>query len=166
MARTPLIALFVATSLAGCTETGGHYPSLLPRPIESTSLAEPERPAPVAVPDAALDARIATLLGELDKAGKDFTAVAQGAEARIAVARGLPEGSDGWLDAQAALTEVDAARAPVASTLAELEQIAIDRGVSGQPPYPTLDAAIARARTLSEAEAARGATLAASLTAP
>ena len=166
MPRIPLIALLLATGLAGCTETGHHYPSLLPRDTESQSLAEPERPAPVATPDAALDARIAALVAELDKAGKDFTAVAQDGEARIAVARGLPEGSDGWLDAQAALTEVDAARAPAASTLAELEQMTIDRGAAGQPPYPALDAAIARASALAEAQSARNATLAAALTAP
>jgi hypothetical protein len=166
MSRIPLIALLLATGLAGCTETGHHYPSLLPRAIESQSLAEPERPVPVATPDAALDTRIAALLAEVDKAGKDFMAVAQDAEARIAVARGLPEGSDGWLDAQAAMAQVDAARAAVASTLAELEQMAIDRGAAGQPPYPALDAAVARAGALAEAQAARNATLEAALRAP
>lgn len=166
MARIPLIALLAATSLAGCTETGSHYPSLLPRAIESQSLAEPVRPAPVVAPDAALDAHIAELLATLDKAGKDFTAVAQDAEARIAVARGLPQGSDGWLDAQAALSEVGAARGPVASTLAELERMAIDRGQVGLPPYPALDAAVARASALADAQAARNATLEAALSAP
>jgi hypothetical protein len=166
MPRIPLIALLLATGLAGCTETGSHYPSLLPRAIESQSLAEPERPAPVATPDAALDTRIAALVAELDKAGKDFTAVAQDAEARIAVARGLPQGSDGWLDAQAAMAQVDAARAAVASTLAELEQMAIDRGAGGQVLYPALDAAIAKASALAEAQAARNASLEAALKAP
>lgn len=166
MPRIPMIALLLATGLAGCMETGRHYPSLLPRAIESQSLAEPERPAPVAAPDAALDTRIAALVAELDKAATDFTGIAQDAEARIAVARGLPQGSDGWLDAQAAMAQVDAARAAVGSTLAELEQMAINRGTAGQPPYPALDAAIARAGALAKAQAARNATLEAALTAP
>ncbi len=167
MPRTPLLALIAAAGLTGCTETAHHYPSLLPRPIESQSLAEPAAsPAPVATPDAALDTRIAELVATLDKAAADFTAIAQNAEARIAVARGLPPGSDGWLDAQAALSEVGAARAPVGTTLAELERLTIDRGAAGLPPYPALDAAVARANALADAQAARNATLEAALTAP
>lgn len=167
MVRTPRIAfvplLFAAASLAGCTAEDGRYPSLLPRAIESQSLAEPERPVPVAAPDPALDARIAALVATLDKASKDFTATAQDAEARIAVARGLPQGSEGWLDAQAALSEVGGALGPVVTTLADLEQMAIDRGTAGLPPYPTLDAAIARASALAEAQVTRRATLEAAL---
>lgn len=159
MARIPLIALLLATGVAGCTDTTHHYPSLLPRAIEKQSLAEPERPVPVATPDAALDKQIAALSAEVDKAAKEFTATAQSAEARIAVARGLPQGSDGWLDAQAALSEVEAAQAPLASTLADLQRLAIDRGAAGQPPYPMLDAAIARASALIDAQAVRHAAL-------
>lgn len=163
MARIPLIVLLLATGLAGCTDTGGKYPSLLPRDIEKQSLAEPERPVPVAAPDPALDKQIADLMAVIDKASKEFTATAQGAEARIAVARGLPQGSDGWLDAQAALSDVDAALGPVASTLADLDQLAAQRGLAGLPPYPALDAAIAKAGAIADAEAARKATLEASL---
>jgi len=161
---SPLRVLLLATGIAGCTETNRHYPSLLPRVIEKQSLAEPVRSAPIATPDPALDARIAELTATLDKASTDFTAAAQDAEARIAVARGLPEGSDGWLDAQAALSEVGAARAPLTSTLAALEEMAIDRGEAGQPPYPALDAAVARASALAEAQSERSATLEAALT--
>ncbi|MES2444195.1 MAG: hypothetical protein V4574_15310 [Pseudomonadota bacterium] len=163
MVRPALIALILAAGLTGCTANDNRYPSLLPRAIESQSLAEPERPAPVAAPDAALDARIAALVATLDKASKDFTAAAQDAEARIAVARGLPEGSEGWLDAQAALSAVGAAGGPVATTLAALEEIAIERGQAGLPPYPALDAAVARAGALAEAQSARSATLEAAL---
>jgi len=79
------------------------------------------------------------------------------------VARGLPQGSDGWLDAQAALSDVDAALGPVASTLADLDQLAAQRGLAGLPPYPALDAAIAKAGAIADAEAARKASLEASL---
>lgn len=159
MARIALIALLAATALAGCTDTSGKYPSLLPRAIEKQSLAEPERPVAVATPDAALDKQIADLNAEVDKASKDFTAAAQSAEARIAVARGLPQGSDGWLDAQAALSDVEASQAPLASTLADLQRLAIDRGTAGQPPYPALDAAVARAGAIADAQSARHAAL-------
>lgn len=163
MARIPLIVLLLATGLAGCTDTSGKYPSLLPRAIEKQSLAEPERPVPVAAPDPALDKQIAGMMSAIDKASKDFTTTAQGAEARIAVARGLPQGSDGWLDAQAALSDVDAALGPVTSILADLDQLAAQRGLAGLPPYPALDAAIAKAGAIADAEAARKAALEASL---
>jgi hypothetical protein len=159
MVRMSLIALLLVTGAAGCTDTGGKYPSLLPREIEKQSLAEPERPVAIATPDAALDKQIADLDAEVDKASTDFTAAAQSAEARIAVARGLPQGSDGWLDAQAALSEVEAAQAPLASTLADLQRLAIDRGTAGLPPYPALDTAIAKAGALTDAQAARHAAL-------
>jgi hypothetical protein len=163
MARIPLIALLLVTGTAGCTDTTHHYPSLLPREIEKQSLAEPERPVAVATPDAALDKQIGDLMATVDTASKGFNETAQSAEARIAVARGLPQGSDGWIDAQSALSDVDAARAPLASALAELEQLAIARGVAGQPPYPALDAAIAKAGALADAQSARNKSLEAAL---
>ena len=152
MRRIPLLA---AILVAGCTQSPTRYPSLLPRPIEGQSLAEPERPVPVATPDAALDARIAAIVATLDENDRKFVAAAQQAEAKIAVARGLKEGTPAWLDAQAALSTLDALKAPVATALADLEQMAIERGAAGQPPYPALDAAQARAEALSNAQGDR-----------
>ena len=163
MHRPLILALALPILLAGCVETDHRYPSLLPRETEKQSMAEPVRPVPQATPDAALDARIAAALDTLDKASKDFTATAQDAEARIAVARGLPEGSEGWIDAQAALTAVGAARVPASDALADLERMAIDRGQAGEPPYPALDEAVAKANAVTEAQAARLATLEAAL---
>ena len=152
-AALPLLA---AALIGGCTEAGdSRYPSLLPRAIESQSLAEPVRPAPVAAPDPALDARIAEMVARLDRANAGFVSAAQAAEATIAVARGVPEGSEAWLEAQAALTRVDAERMPVNAVLADLEDLAIARGTAGQPPYPALDAAMARADALAGEQAAR-----------
>jgi hypothetical protein len=169
MPRPPILPALplLALGLAGCMETGaGRYPSLLPRPIESQSLAEPERPVPVAEPDAALDARIAEVTKGLDAAAKSFATAAQNAEALVAVARGLPEGSEPWLDAQAALSEAEAQRGPVSIVLADLERLALDRGEAGKPPYPALDAALARAVTMANEQAARIATLDTALKTP
>jgi hypothetical protein len=160
----PVLSLALAAGLGGCTETDNRYPSLLPRVTENQSMAEPaEQPAAQAAPDPALDARIAAALATLDAASKDFTSIARDAEARIAVARGLPEGSEGWIDAQAALTAVGAARVPASDVLAELERIAIERGQAGEVPYPALDAAVAQADAVNDAQAARLASLEAAL---
>ena len=150
------LPLFAATLIGGCTEAGdSRYPSLLPRPIESQSLAEPVRPAPVVVPDPALDARIAEILARLDQANASFVSAAQATEATIAVSRGVPEGSEAWLEAQAALTRVDAERMPVNAALADLEELGIARAGAGLPPYPALEAAMARADALAGEQAAR-----------
>jgi multidrug resistance efflux pump len=149
------ILLISLTALCGCTESKGRYPSLLPRPIESTSLAEPERPAAVATPDAALDKRIAEIRAALAEGSKNFTAGAQDAEAKIAVSRGLPQGSEAWLQAQVAMGSLAELRRPAVSALSELEEMATQRGVDGLVPYPALDAAVAEADQAATQQQAR-----------
>ena len=143
----PLIAL--ALPLTGCIQADDKYPSLLPRAIESQDTAEPERPAPVAEADPALDKQVADLSATLDAAQAAFTKAAQDTEAKIAVARGLPEGSDPWLDAQVALGALDVVHGQTTDALEALEALAIERGKNGLAPYPALQAAIERANTLS-----------------
>jgi hypothetical protein len=149
--------------LAGCTQATSRYPSLLPRPVEQSGFTEPERPVPVATPDAALDARIAEITAGLNADDARFTAAVRDAEAKIAVARGVPEGSERWLDAQAALSVLDGFRAPLATTISDLEQLAIQRGQAGQPPYPALDAAIAAAEKIQTSQEDRAKALEAAL---
>lgn len=157
------LVLISALALAGCTQSASRYPSLLPRAAESQSLEEPVRPVPVAAPDPALDKQVNDLTAQLDAIAAAFNQGAQEAEAKIAVARGLPEGSEPWLDAQAALSNLDSLRAPLTTLLSDLEQLAIERGAAGLPPYPALDAAVARAETLAAAQADRSGSLEAAL---
>lgn len=158
MRRLLLIPLL---GLAACVDKPGNYPSLLPRAAEHAAddAPQPVQPATEIAADTALDTQIATLSHQLDEAAARFDAAASKAEARIANARGTPRGSDRWLAAQTALADVDAARAPVESALAELEQLAIARGTAGQPGYPALDSAIAAAQTRAEAVEQRSTTL-------
>ncbi|TGX56072.1 hypothetical protein E5A73_02915 [Sphingomonas gei] len=155
--RSPLLAALpaLAFGLAGCTPSPDGYPSLLPRPIEKTSLAEPERPTPVAAPDAALDARIAVLTATLQSGNQRFAKAAQEAEAKVAVARGVPEGSDAWLNAQTALSTLESLRTPTLAALNELEGIAGERGQAGKPAYPALDSAVAAADAMATAQGDR-----------
>ena len=149
--------------LAGCTQATGRYPSLLPRPEEQAGFTEPVRPVPVATPDPALDARITEITTSLDAANTRFTAAARDAEAKIAVARGVPEGSERWLDAQAALSVLDGFRAPLAQAIADLEELAIERGKAGLPPYPAVDSAITSAESIQAAQEDRAKALEAAL---
>lgn len=149
------ILLLSLTALAGCTQAGARYPSLLPRPIEQTSLAEPERPVPVATPDAALDKRIAEIRAALEAGSKSFAAGAQDAEAKIAVARGTAAGSEPWLQAQVAMGGLAELRRPAVAALADLEEMATQRGVDGLVPYPALDAAVTEAAQAADSQQAR-----------
>ena len=149
MRRLALPTLLLAVPLAGCIQSSDKYPSLLPRAAESQSLAEPERPAPVAAADPALDKQIADLSATLDAAQKAFSRAAQDTEAKIAVARGLPEGSEPWLDAQVALGGLDVVHGQTTDALEATETLAIERGRAGLIPYPALQALIERATALS-----------------
>jgi len=158
-------SLLLCLALAGCVDKTTRYPSLLPRPIEKTSLAEPAAaPAPPLAADPALDARIAASTRNAADAEATFAKAADDAEAKVALARGTAEGSDAWLTAQVALAALDVARQPFVGLQADLEQLAVERATRGQPPYPALEKAAADARAQVERVRARSATIEGSLT--
>ena len=150
-----LLALAALPALAACTATEQGYPSLLPRPIEGRSDAEPARADAVAAPDAALDQRIAEQRALALAAATRFQTAAREAEARVAVARGLAAGSEPWLRAQTALAELAPARGEVTQIVSGLEELAIARASAGEPPYPALDSAIAEIGAIAQAQGDR-----------
>jgi len=155
-----LAALAIPMGLpAACTTTDGGYPSLLPRPIEGRDDAEPVRPDPVALPDSALDARIAGKREAAASAAKRFQAAAITAESRVVVARGVPAGSEAWVAAQSALADLDAIRGETVQLVTDLEQEASARAQAGSPAYPALNAAIDEIARLALAQADRSKTL-------
>lgn len=161
------LILLLALPLAACATTAnGDYPSLAPRPIEQRSDAEPETVPAVAAPDPQLDTNLATLGADLTEAATAFDTAARRIEGRLAAARSGGVGSEAWIEAQTALSEVDTARARTATALAELERLAIDRAAQGQPPYPALEAALTRTREQTAAQNARYETLSGSLPTP
>lgn len=149
------LLFFAPIALVGCVDSQGNYPSLLPRASESASFVEPIRPVATVSPDPKLDSAISQKIAELDRISQSFVQGAQQAEAKIAVARGTVEGSPSWLDAYAAMATLDALRAPLLEILTDLEALAIARGAAGAPPYPALDAAIARADMLNKTQETR-----------
>ena len=156
--------LLLCLALGGCVDTTTRYPSLLPRPIEKTSLAEPAPvPVPPVQPDPALDARIAEAGRAAVAASAAFSKAAEEAETKVALARGTGEGSDPWLDAEVALAALDVARQPLITQQADLEQLTVDRATSGQPPYPALETAVAEAHARTEQARARSETIERSL---
>jgi len=151
MIRPLVLSLFVLT--AGCTETPGLYPSLSKRAIESRPDAEPEAPAPApAKPDAALDAQVKALNDRLAQADSGFSEAAARTE-RAARAPGSQSiGSDSWVGAQTALSDLESQRGDTLSVLTDFERLVTDRGVSGDVPYPSLDDGRAKAQAQLDAE--------------
>ncbi|MEG3122674.1 hypothetical protein [Sphingomonas sp. GB1N7] len=142
-------------AVGGCVEKrSATYPSLLPRPIESRSDAEPAVVAPVVEPDPALDKIIATSLAGVETNKKDFAIAATRAESAAKVAKGDKVGGDRWIEAQTALADLDIIHAQALSVVTDLEQAAIARAADGKPAYPTLDSAHALAQAELEAETA------------
>ena len=151
----PLLTLTLL--IGGCTGADtARYPSLLPRPIERRSDAEPTAPPPAAaVADPALDAKLAAYTASLDKTDKAFTPAADHAEAAARAAQGQAVGSDHWLDAQTALAELDTYRSDLSAMLTDVEQLAIDRAAAGQPDYPGVEALRDKVKASFDAESTR-----------
>jgi len=163
MKRT--LSLTCLALLCGCAEQAtGHYPSLLPRPIEATSVAEPESPPPApVVADPALDAKLATMKAALAESVAAFNPAAERAERAAMAAKGLPAGSEGWITAQSALAELDGYRADTSAKVTDIEDLAIGRAVAGQPDYPGIETLRTEANAQLQAQSARIAAIQATL---
>jgi len=145
--RLPLALVAVLLPLGGCARDDGRFPSLAPRPGEARGFGEPEAPPPVPVTaDPALDRQVAALAARLDAAAQGFDSAADRAEPLTAQARGAAEGSERWIAAQSALSELDAARADASGVVTDIEAVQVERAATLLPGYPALDALQSRAR--------------------
>jgi hypothetical protein len=163
--RLRLAALCTLPLLAtACAEqASGRFPSLLPRPIESRSDAEPVVAVPVAAPDPALDATIAKMLAAIATTKRDFAVATARTDAAARRAKGDKVGGEQWIEAQTALAELDVHRATTLGLVTDLEEAALGRAADAKPPYPALEAAQAAAQAELDAESAHIQRLQASL---
>jgi hypothetical protein len=149
MKHLPFLAC-TALLASGCAERAGSpYPSLLPRPIESRSSAEPIAvPVPAATPDAATEAELAAFRSALNDAATAFAPAADRTEQAAIAAKGDAAGGERWIAAESALAELDGYRATTSSTLTDLEELAIERAADNAAAYPAIEAL----RTVAEAQ--------------
>lgn len=130
--------------LSGCAAQG-HFPSLAPRAVErelsgapvppcaseEAQTAESAPPPPAAVPDdPQLRARINELVAQGRSGERAFNDALPGARTRVARA-GRPE-TDSWIDAQIAVSRLEAARSATSTALAELDGLATARAQDPQ----------------------------------
>lgn len=116
----------LAVLAAACATPQGSEPSLAPRAAEAVDprlpVAEAIDPAPA---DPALAGRLAALLAEARTAAAVFDSAAPGARA-LAQSAG-PAQSESWVAAQAALSQLERARGPLARAAAEVDALAAER---------------------------------------
>lgn len=150
----PLL-LALATASCAAPAANDRSPSLLPRPIETRSDAEPVTAPVAATPEPATDATVAKLRTTLEQTNATFATKARDVEHAAAAARGDAVGGERWITAQAALAELDALHATTSSTLTEIDDLAIARASDGKPAYPALDALRGAAQAASDAQSER-----------
>lgn len=120
----PSLSALCALSLAGCAAEG-NFPSLGVRPAEKLSMEEPIREAPVIARDADLARKIADLLAEARQGQSQYEESLPAV--RAATSGAGAAGSESWIEAQQALSRLEAARAPTATALAELDALSVRR---------------------------------------
>ncbi|HEX8554330.1 MAG TPA: hypothetical protein VF695_06450 [Sphingomonas sp.] len=149
MIRATPIALVLLGGCAGTSTTP--TPSLAPRAAEKLGFGEPEQVVVPVTADPVLDARVAALRTRLAMiaAGFDRDAAAAERAARVGAARSA--GSEAWLNAQAALAQLDDWRAQASSVVTEADEAAVERAAALLGDYPGLESFATAAR----AEAAR-----------
>jgi len=134
---------------AACTGPESGYPSLAPRPVESLSLAEPARPA--AAPAVADPAALASYAPVVEQARADdatFQETLKQERETLERGRSAPRGSDAWTAAQTSLSRVEAARAPVARALSDL-----DAARSSAPTEENTGRALAASQAFEQVQA-------------
>lgn len=115
------LAASLATGLAACS-SAGTYPSLAYRPVERAMPVAPDPSATVAPlppPSADLMTRIEGILTTAGQADSAFAAKRPAAERAVSSAGS--KGSDSWLNAQVAVSTLQASRDPAIAALAELD---------------------------------------------
>ncbi len=152
----PLAILLPLALAAGCAAPGP-YPSLAPRPAEKAYAEEADERRPTPQPDdPALAGEIDRLLAAGRAGAAEFDAAFPAAQAAAASAGGA--GSDSWIEAQQALSRLEAARARTTAALADLDRLAVERssaGTLGERDGERLRAATADIQALADAQADR-----------
>lgn len=126
-------ALILVSGCAGRADD--RFPSLAKRPIEAmdlTRIPDPVEPPPLAPADGALAGKIAEYRAQANQGQSRFGAELAGTRARVNAARGSAPASDPWMEAQMAISGLEAARRPSVEALASLDQLRAERQERGE----------------------------------
>jgi len=152
-----MLAILIPLALAAGCAAPGPYPSLAPRPAEKAYADDAEERKPTPQPD---DPALAGEIDRLLAAGKAGAAEFDSAlpAAQSAASRAGAAGSDAWIEAQQALSRLEAARARTTAAVADLDRLAVERagaGRLGSGDSERLRAATAELQALTDSQADR-----------
>jgi hypothetical protein len=151
MARAlPLLALL----LTSCVQAGP-FPSLAPREGEELAIEEPVREAAPVPDDPGVTAFITARTAEAQVGARAFDRLY--ADTERTAARAGPEGSDSWVEAQQALSRLEAARMNTSDTLAGLHWLQLERAQqpTSEADQRAIEEAIAEVARLAADQQAR-----------
>jgi hypothetical protein len=114
--------MVLALLLAACAAEGD-FPSLEPRAVERELAQTDPAPPPPLADDPALAGRVAELAAEARRGEAEFEAALPAA--RSAVAGAGAAGGEAWIEAQQALSRLEAARGATVRALADLDALAL-----------------------------------------
>jgi hypothetical protein len=119
-----LLSILPVALVAGCAVNEASYPSLAVRPIERVEMtAAPVAPASEAAAPAAASDTIAAAVSAAHKADGEFQAKLAISRAAIEAGRSAAPGSEKWIVAQQAYSDVESAKAGIGTALADLDQM-------------------------------------------
>lgn len=154
--RQPLAFFAPLLVLSGCAAPGP-YPSLAPRPAEKAYAEDAEERKPTPQPDdPALAGEIDRLLAAGRAGAAEFDSALPAAQRAASAAGG--SGSDSWIEAQQALSRLEAARARTTAAVADLDRLAVERtsaGTLGSGDSERLRAATAELQAITDSQADR-----------
>jgi len=163
--RSPKPLIFALIFLApGCARQVG-APSLLPRAVEKQPIEMPvseatEQQGPA---DPALQAALAKQIAAAEAGDKAFADQRALADAAIARAGNAAPGSEGWIQAQEAITALEAARTAVRDAAVAIDALRDDPANASTGSRAAIDAAAARIEAIEQAQTATVAALSAKL---
>lgn len=158
MAGPRALVAYLVTLLAaaGCAAPGP-YPSLAPRPAEKAYAEDADERQPTPQPDdPALAVEIDRLAAAARSGAAEFDSALPAAQAAAGRAGG--SGSDSWVEAQQALSRLEAARARTTAALADLDRLQVERssaGTLGEGDRERLRAATAEIQALADSQVDR-----------
>jgi hypothetical protein len=152
------LSAFLLLVLAGCSSSGGPYPSLQPRAAEAIDpRLQPVRPVNERPAAPSLMAKLASLVDEARSGDTAFEPAVASAE-RLAAAAGAPQ-SESWIVAQQALSTATAARAPTALAQADIDALAATalqkQGGIAPNDLKAIDSAAAEVSTIARSQTNR-----------
>lgn len=144
-----------AVALSGCVSEDG-FPSLAQRPAELNRSIEAPMRRPVEVPsDPVLRARIAALVEQARGGDREFAGALGPAEAAVARAGGAT--SESWVEAQLAVSRLEATRTATSRALAELDQLALARAemATNAEDFAAIETALAEVEAIADSQQQR-----------